>query len=196
MPFSVRRDLGLQLLALYLLFVGPVVLASLTFDRLAAQRLEADIKTADLAVARAIAQETNAIMDSALHAVRQLASYPEVLAADPAGMGNLFKTLFSVRNDVDLIYRLGSDGTMLYHYPTGPGSTVGWDFSIRDYYQASLTSHVPLISAGRISPTTQQAVAAAVTPLRDGNDASLWRSKNPQGSSRPAFTGLAECSAS
>jgi len=173
MSFSFRRDLGLQLLALYLLFVGPVVLASLVFDRLAAQRLEADIKTADLAVARAIAQETNAIMDSALQAVRQLASYPEVLAADPAGMEELFRIAFSVRTDVDLIYRLGPDGTMLFHYPLGPGSTVGWDFSIRDYYHVSLTSQAPLISAGRISPTTQQAVATAVMPLRDRNNTYL-----------------------
>jgi hypothetical protein len=28
----IRRDLGLQLLALYLLFVGPVIAAALTFE--------------------------------------------------------------------------------------------------------------------------------------------------------------------
>ena len=170
MPASFRRDLGFQLLALYLLFVGPVVLASLVFDRLAAQRLESDVKTADQAVARAIAQETNTIMDTALQAVRQLASYPEVLNADPAGMDNLFKILFSVRTDVNLIYRLDANGIMLFHYPIGPGSTVGWDFSMRDYYKRSLTSHAPLVSEGRISPTTEQAVATAVMPLWDKNN--------------------------
>ncbi len=170
MPSSFRRDLGIQLLALYLLFVGPVVLALLGFDQLAAQRLEADIKTADLAVARAIAQETNTIMDTALQAVRQMASYPEVISADPAGMDNLFKILFSVRTDVNLIYRLDADGVMVYHYPTGPGSTVGWDFSMRDYYKRSLTSSSPLVSEGRISPTTEQAVATAVMPLWAGGN--------------------------
>ena len=48
MKKSLRRDLGLQLLAFYLLFVGPVVLATLVFDRLSAQRLQADVKAADL----------------------------------------------------------------------------------------------------------------------------------------------------
>ena len=50
---SIRGDLGLQLLTLYLLFVGPVVLAALTFDRIASQRLETDVKASDLALARA-----------------------------------------------------------------------------------------------------------------------------------------------
>jgi PAS domain S-box-containing protein len=169
MKFSLRRDLGLKLLALYLLFVGPVVLASLAFDRLAAQRLEADVKASDLALARAIAQETNTILDSAMQAVRQLGTYPEVITADKTGMESLFKILLSVRTDVNLIYRLDSNGVMIYHYPTGPGSTIGWDFSIRDYYQRALATHSPLFSKGRISPTTQQPVATAVMPLWDDN---------------------------
>ena len=45
---SIRRDLGLQLLAMYLMFIGPVILAAWVFDRLIAQRLEADVKAADL----------------------------------------------------------------------------------------------------------------------------------------------------
>jgi PAS domain S-box-containing protein len=165
MKISLRRDLGLQLLAFYLLFVGPVVLATLVFDRLSAQRLQTDVKAADLSLSRAIAQESNTAMDGALQAVRQLAAYPEVIAADPAGMEQLFRTLLSVRSDVNLIYRLDSHGTMVYHYPTGPGSTLGWDFSGRDYFQRALNTHNPLLSTGRISPTTEQPVATAVMPL-------------------------------
>jgi PAS domain S-box-containing protein len=165
MKISLRRDLGLQLLAFYLLFVGPVVLATLVFDRLSAQRLQADVKATDLSLSRAIAQESNTAMDNALQAVRQLATYPEVIAADPAGMEPLFHTLLSVRPDINLIYRLDSHGIMVYHYPTGPGSTLGWDFSGREYFHRALTTHNPLMSTGRISPTTQQPVATAVMPL-------------------------------
>lgn len=165
MKLPLRRDLGLQLLALYLLFVGPVVLASLLFDHLAAQRLETDVKAADLALARAIAQETNTILDNDLQAVRQMANYPEVLDADTQKMEPLFKTMMSMRPDVNLIYRLDSRGTMVFHYPTGPGSTLGWDFSGREYFQRALKTHNPLISKGRISPTTEQPVATAVMPL-------------------------------
>jgi signal transduction histidine kinase len=165
MKSTLRRDLGFQLLALYLLFVGPVVLASLVFDHLAAQRLEADVKATDLGLARAIAQETNTVMDSSMEAVRQLAKNPAVIEADPNGMQELFQFLLGVRPDINLIYRLSSDGHMLYHYPTGPGSTVGWDFSFRDYYKLALDTHQALMSKGRISPTTQQPVATAVMPL-------------------------------
>ena len=162
---SIRRDLGLQLLALYLLFVGPVVLTALTFDRLASQRLMMDIKAGDLALARAIAQETNTTMDHALQSVELLAQYPAVINVDIAGMEDLFATFMSARPEVNLVYRLDSDGIMNFHQPTGPGSTVGIDFSFRDYHQKALTSRDALISLGRISPTTGQPVATAVMPL-------------------------------
>lgn len=165
MRLSIRRDLGLQLLTLYLLFVGPVVIASLALDRLASKRLEADVKATDLALARAIAQETNTIMDNALQAIQQFGAYPEVIAADSAGMEKLFHNLMSSRPDVNLVYRLDSSGLMLYHYPPGPGSTVGQDFSFRDYFQRAKNTRSPIFSEGRISPTTQQPVATAVMPL-------------------------------
>lgn len=161
----IRRDLGLQLLALYLLFIGPVVLATLAFDRLAAQRLEADVKAADLALARAIAHETNTTMDGALQAVRSLASYPAVVEANQDEMAELFRILLSVRPDINLIYRLDAQGIMIYHYPTGPNTTLGWDFSTRDYYHFARLTRNPFMSEGRVSPTTQQPVATAVMPL-------------------------------
>ncbi len=162
---SPRADLGFKLLALYILFVGPVVLASLAFDRITSQRLEADVKASDLALARAIAQETNTAMDNALQSVRELAGYEAVRDADPAGMEGLFQNLMSARPDVNLVYRLDADGIMLFHYPLGPGTTVGVDFSFRDYYLNALTTREPLFSAGRISPTTNEPVATAVMPL-------------------------------
>lgn len=162
---SIRRDLGLQLLALYLLFVGPMVLTALTFDRLASQRLIKDIQAGDLALARAIAQETNTTMDHALQSVELLAQYPAVINIDNAAMEELFSTFMSARPEVNLVYRLDSDGIMMFHQPTGPGSTVGTDFSFRDYHQKALATRDALISLGRISPTTGQPVATAVMPL-------------------------------
>jgi PAS domain S-box-containing protein len=80
-------------------------------------------------------------------------------------MADIFSTLINVRSDVNLVYRLGPDGIMLYHYPEGPESTVGRDFSFREYFQEALTTRNPLASKGRISPTTNQPVATAVMPL-------------------------------
>ncbi|MCB8985906.1 MAG: GAF domain-containing protein [Ardenticatenaceae bacterium] len=164
-----RRDLGLQVLALYLIFVGLVVLSTLLFENYANQRLQADVQAADLALARAIAQETSSFTGNALTAVANLSAYPAVLSGDPAGMGAVFHTLLDARRDVNLAYRLDENGIMRFHYPIEPNSTVGTDFSFRDYFQRALTADGPILSKGRVSPTTNQAVATAVMPLRDAD---------------------------
>ena len=162
---TIHRDLGLQLFALYLLLIVPFLITLLVFDRLVGLRIRADVEANDLSLARAIAQETDISIDNALRAVAELANYQEVVNADVSGMESLFKVMLDTRPDANLVYRLDENGTMLYHYPPGPSSTVGDDFSFRDYFQRALLTHFPLVSQGRISPTTNQAVATAVMPI-------------------------------
>jgi len=163
---TIHRDLGLQLLALYLLLIVPFLITLLVFDQLVGLRIRADVEANDLSLARAIAQETDISIDNALRAVAQLAAYPSVIEADPVEMESLFKVTLDARPDANLIYRLDEKGIMFYHYPPGPSSTVGDDFSFRDYFQRALKTDQPIISEGRISPTTNQAVATAVMPIR------------------------------
>lgn len=165
--FSLRGDLGLQLLSLYLLFVGPVVLAAVVFDQMLTRRLDSDIRAADITLARTIAQETDTTLSQALRAVKSLAQYPEVVKGDRVGMQTIFATVINARPDINLIYRLDEAGIMVFHYPLGPGSTVGDDFSFREYFLRAQRSSAALLSEGRISPTTNQPVTTAVMPLRD-----------------------------
>ena len=165
LPF--RRDLGLQILALYLLFVGPVILAALIFDSLAGDRLKRDVEAADLALARSIALETDASLQNALRTVAGLSLAPEVQRLDTQRLASLFATIATARSEINLVYLLDADGVMLYHYPEGPGSTVGDDFAFRPYFKAALASREPLMSEGRISPTTDKPVVTAVMPVRD-----------------------------
>ena len=165
--FPVRRDLGSQLLVISLAFVGLLILVGVLFDAFARQRLQDDVSAANLALAQVIAQETNAMMDNALQTVRELGDYEVVRSADTAGMAPLFQTIMAGRSDINLTYRLDDQGIMLFHYPIDPESTVGTDFSFRDYFQRALTSHDALISQGRVSPTTNEPVATAVMPLWD-----------------------------
>jgi signal transduction histidine kinase/HAMP domain-containing protein len=79
-----------------------------------------------------------------------------------------FADIAAARPDVNLIYRLGPDGEMLFHYPIGPGSTVGVNFSHRGYFQDARRLEHAVVSRGRISPTTEQAVATTVMPIRTG----------------------------
>ncbi|GAB4527446.1 MAG: hypothetical protein Fur0018_13040 [Anaerolineales bacterium] len=163
------QDLGLHLMVYYALVLLPVLLLALGLDNVLSNQLENGVRAADMALARAIAQETDSILQNALQAVRQLASYPAVQDADIQGMEPLFQAVFTTRPDLNLIYRLGADGLMLYHYPPEPRTTVGINFSFRTYYQQARRTNVPFISEGRISPTTQQAVATAIMPLYDEN---------------------------
>lgn len=165
--FPLRSNLGLQLLALYMMFIGPVLLGALVFDYFTSNKLERDVKAADLALAHAIAQETDATLTNAARTVVNLATRQAVLNADVAGMREIFKDIVLGRSDINLIYRLDDNGIMRYHYPEGPPSTVGVDFSFRRYFAAAQNSTGPLFSDGRISPTTNKPVATAVMPLWD-----------------------------
>ncbi|RME82690.1 MAG: GAF domain-containing protein [Caldilineae bacterium] len=165
--FSVRNSLGVQLLVLYVLFFGPVLTGALIFNYAARSRLEADVKAANLALAKAIALETSASLENAARTVENLAREPAVRENDVEGMRALFSHVAAARSDVNLIYRLDADGIMVYHYPEAGRSTVGVDFSFRQYFQDALQSAGPLFSRGRISPTTGKPVATAVMPVRD-----------------------------
>jgi hypothetical protein len=112
-----RRDLGLQLLALYLLFVLPVVAAALIFDRAAGAQLERDVQAADLALGRSVALETDAFLQQAMDAVESFARLPEVQSGDPTQFADLFAAATAARSDINLFYFLDAQGLMRYHYP-------------------------------------------------------------------------------
>lgn len=163
--FAFHRDLGLQLLALYLLLIIPFLLTLWIFDGLIGVRIREDVQASDLSLAQSISQEVELAITTALSTVEGLSKYPGVAQADVEGMEAVFRVIIDTSPDINLVYRLDADGIMLYHYPVGPTSTVGDDFSFRNYYQRALLTDRPLVSEGRISPTTDQAVATAVMPI-------------------------------
>lgn len=160
-----HRDLGLQLFALYLLLIIPFLITLWIFDGLIGVRIRQDVQASDLSLAQSISQEADRAISKALITVQGLADYPQVIASDQAGMEEIFRVIIDTSPDTNLIYRLDAKGIMIYHYPTGPTSTVGEDFSFRGYFQRALRTNEPFVSEGRISPTTKQAVATAVMPI-------------------------------
>lgn len=160
-----KQDLRLQLLALYLLFVVPIFVLALFFYASASQRLREDVIAADLSLARAVALETNDLLLKSKEAVAAFAQMPAIAEADPARMEEAFAAGVAARQDINLFYRLSAAGVMLYHYPPGPGSTVGQDFSFRDYFIAARQSGTHVFSKGRISPTTNRPVVTSVMPI-------------------------------
>ena len=167
---SLRRDLGLQILILYTLIIVSVLISGFFFGLYSLEQLRSNAMSADLSLARAISQETDTILANAMQAVERLSEYEEVRSADIEKMDLLFSQVNSVRSDTNLIYRLDADGFMVYHFPTGPRSTLGQDFSFREYFKLAQNTGNPLMSTGRISPTTQMAVSTAVMPIWNDNE--------------------------
>jgi PAS domain S-box-containing protein len=167
--YAFHRDLGVQLFALYLLLIIPFLVTLWIFDGLIGVRIREDVQASDLSLAQSISQEVDLEIAKALNAVEGLSKYPGVIKADNTTMEEAFKVFFDTTPDVNLVYRLDSNGIMVFHYPIGPTSTVGDDFSFRDYFQRALTTNKSLVSQGRISPTTNQPVATAVMPLWSEN---------------------------
>ena len=163
--FDFRRDLGLQLFTLYLLLIVPFLIALLIFNELIRVRIRDDVEAGDLSLAQSISQEVDLAITKSLSIVEGLSQYPGVIRADQREMQEIFRVILETSPDVNLVYRLDATGMMLYHYPEGPGSTVGEDFSFRDYFRNALQTDQAMVSQGRISPTTNQAVATAVKPL-------------------------------
>ncbi len=67
-----HRDLGLQLLAFYLFLIIPFLVTLLIFDRLVGERIRGDVEANDIALARAIALETDIAINNSLKTVEEL----------------------------------------------------------------------------------------------------------------------------
>ncbi|MDX9992393.1 MAG: ATP-binding protein [Anaerolineales bacterium] len=163
---KIRRDFGLQLLFFYLLLVIPALGIIVIFDVIESRRIRQEATSHDLTLAKAIAQQTDVTISNALNALEQLSQYPAVRSGSIDDLPGLFSIVQGSRPDIDLIYRLDSQGRMVYHYPAGAVSTIGSDFSFRPYFQKAKKSEAAFLSEGRISPTTEQPIATAVMPLR------------------------------
>ncbi len=162
-----RRDVRVQIIAFYALVVAVVLIGAWLLARFAEQRLVSDVEAADRALAQSIALETETSLRFALEAVEALARADAVRQRDWEALEVLFGTTMTARRDLILVYLLAEDGTMLFHYPLGPGSTIGWNFAFRDYFQAAQRTRRPVLSKGRISPTTQKPVVTAAAPVLD-----------------------------
>jgi signal transduction histidine kinase len=164
----IRRSLGLQLLGLYLLFIGPVIAAVLVFEAVAGERFQRDVRAADLALANTIAIETDVFLQNALRTVRELSQLPEVQTIDAERLKPLFSLLLSARQDVNFVYILDADGILRYQTEGGRNVT-GIDFSYRPYFKKALTEEAPFLSSARVSPSTGRLIETAVMPLRDSS---------------------------
>src|SRR6266498_4422733 len=83
--FAFHRDLGLQLLALYLLLIIPFLITLLIFDRLIGVRIREDVQASDRSLAQSISQQVDLAITKALNTVEELAAWEDNLASNTNG---------------------------------------------------------------------------------------------------------------
>src|SRR5215208_8107988 len=91
--FGFHRDLGFQLLALYLLLIIPFLITLWVFDGLIGVRIREDVQASDLSLAQSISQEVDLAITKALSIVEGLSKYPDVIQADDTGMEDVFSVI-------------------------------------------------------------------------------------------------------
>src|SRR5689334_2083394 len=123
----VRRSLLTQVLGVYLLFVTAVLATGWAVNTVVQQQLQTNVQAADLALAQAIALQT----DIELHDAEQSLSALGGLAAasgDSAAMNSAFAAFKVGRPDVDRVYWLDAAGIMQVSVPADV-RTQGTDFT-------------------------------------------------------------------
>jgi len=161
------RDLRTTLLLAYGLLIGWMLAMGFSFNLWSTDRLLQDVESSNRALAHAIGLETEAWLQDAMQAVETLAHMEAVRRHDLQALPAIFMPAFAARPDALMVFLLDRHGVMRYHYPEGPGSTVGWDFSFWNYFQAAAQADGPVLSKGWLSPKTGKPVVTIAMPLKD-----------------------------
>jgi signal transduction histidine kinase len=159
----VRQSLLVQLLGVYMLFVAVVLGAGLAVGAVV-QRLRTEVEAADLALARAIALDTDTRMRNASASLAELARLDSLRSGDLARMTSTFRAFKAARHDVDRIYWLDAAGVMRVSVPTDV-RTIGTDFSEERVFLRAQSATGPFVEAGVVDLTTYNPVAIVAQPL-------------------------------
>ncbi len=168
MRYLIQQKIGLQLLSLYLLFILPVLLGGAGLYVFQQSVLTQNAYQSDLALSQAVALEVGANLRAAIEIDSELATSQAARQLDLPQLAAIFANSAYAHPSISLYYVCDPSGNMLINYPFHQ-STIGENFSFRDYFQGALKSDMPFISSGRVSTTTRTyvvSVAARITNKR------------------------------
>src|SRR5579859_1340488 len=161
----VRQKISLQLLSLYLLFVIPVLLGGVGLYVFQQNALPQNALQADLALSQAVAVEVGTNLRAATETVSEFSTAQAARTLDLKQLASIFANASNAHPDINLYFVCDPSGKMIINYPFSP-STIGQNFSSRDYFQEAFKSDSPFISSGSISAITDTyvvSIAARIT---------------------------------
>ncbi len=166
MRAMVRSSLLLQLLSVYLLFVGIVLGVGAGFSIQVAHRLRANVQTSDQALAQEIALNTSLQLNDDETSLVNLGKLVAA-APTPADVLGIFQNYQSARVDVDYVYWLDPVGELRVVWPNSGQVIAGDEFSPPDVVQRALSASGPVFDVGIAVESTFNAGVIMATAVHD-----------------------------
>ncbi len=160
----IQRKISLQLLSLYLLFIIPVLLGAAGLYIFQQNVLTQTAYQSDLALSQAVALEGGANLRAAVEVDSELSTSQAARNFDLHQLAAIFANSAHAHPEISLYYICDAAGNMRINYPFVE-STIGENFSFRDYFQGALKSDKPFISSGRVSTTTRTYVVSVASRI-------------------------------
>lgn len=161
-----RRDLRFQIAFYYLLFVVPVVVVVFFSGRDINDRLRTDAMSADVSLARSLAQDLGLNLTNARYAAQELVRYSRTDSMDHTTLEALYDQFNLARSLVNPVTLLGDWWVVERPVPLGLDVAPLEAFPLRDFARMS-GLRGPVLSNGRQSVQSHQPVATSVMPFWD-----------------------------
>jgi PAS domain S-box-containing protein len=164
-----ERSIALQLLVFYCLFIGPLLLGGVELYLFQRDALQQNARRTDLWIARAIALEIGSTVQTAAEQDVELATSQAARQVNIPQIAAIFAAAWRSHPDISLYFICDRSGQLLLSYPGGqppPGRHVPCEYIPP---AGALQPDIPVLSPGRISPTTRTDVVSIVTQIVDAH---------------------------
>jgi signal transduction histidine kinase/HAMP domain-containing protein len=159
-----ERSIALQLLVFYVLFIVPLLLGGVELFLFQRDALQQSAQRTNLGIAQAIALEIRSTIRSAVEETVELSTSTAASQLDLPQLKTLFTSANRSHPGIGLYFVCDQSGRLLLSYPIdgGRGSPCEYTPPV-----GALQSGTPVISPGRVSPTTQADVVSIATQISD-----------------------------
>jgi PAS domain S-box-containing protein len=163
-----ERRITLQLLVFFGLFIIPLLLGGVELYLFQRDALQQSAQRTDLGIAQAIALEVESNIQAAVEEDVDLSNIQAASQLNLAQLHSIFATARLSHPGISLYFVCDAAGHMLLSYPANQG-LGGQQDGACEYIPApgALQNDTPLLSTGRVSPTTRTQVVSITTPIID-----------------------------
>lgn len=161
-----ERSITLQLLVFYCLFLLPLLLGSVELYLFQRDALQRSAQRTDLGIAQAISLEVESTVRAAAEEDVDLSKSEAAIHLDLPQLTSIFATARLSYADISLYFVCDASGHLLLSYPANQ-APIKKDGGSCEYVSPlnALRSDTPLLSPGRVSPTTQVPVISLIMPV-------------------------------